>query len=112
MKRIAIDLDGTLAHYDHWRGCEHIGEPLPGAVEFTKLLRDLGFWIAIYSCRNMKGDTQNIQIVSDWLRTRGFYYDEIFLGKKYADWYIDDKAISCTPQTDPKAYSRILERLK
>lgn len=26
---IGVDLDGTLAYYDHWRGEEHIGEPIP-----------------------------------------------------------------------------------
>lgn len=25
---IGVDLDGTLAHYDEWRGIEHIGEPI------------------------------------------------------------------------------------
>lgn len=26
---IAVDLDGTLAHYDGWKGIKHIGEPIP-----------------------------------------------------------------------------------
>lgn len=26
---IAVDLDGTLAKYDGWKGVEHIGEPVP-----------------------------------------------------------------------------------
>ena len=25
---IAVDLDGTLAYYDVWRGEEHIGSPI------------------------------------------------------------------------------------
>lgn len=25
---IGVDLDGTLAHYDIWRGPEHIGDPI------------------------------------------------------------------------------------
>ena len=25
---IGVDLDGTLAHYDRWRGMEHIGAPV------------------------------------------------------------------------------------
>lgn len=31
-KCIAVDLDGTLAHYDHWRGIEHIGQPIEPMV--------------------------------------------------------------------------------
>lgn len=26
---IGVDLDGTLAHYDGWKGPDHIGEPIP-----------------------------------------------------------------------------------
>lgn len=29
---IGVDLDGTLAEYDHWRGVEHIGSPVPAMV--------------------------------------------------------------------------------
>ena len=30
---IGVDLDGTLAYYDYWRGPEHIGEPIPAMLE-------------------------------------------------------------------------------
>jgi len=30
---IGVDLDATLAHYDHWRGIDHIGKPIPAMVE-------------------------------------------------------------------------------
>jgi len=26
---VGVDLDGTLAHYDGWKGADHIGEPGP-----------------------------------------------------------------------------------
>ena len=29
----AVDLDGTLAHYDEWRGLDHVGEPVPRMLE-------------------------------------------------------------------------------
>ena len=25
---VGVDLDGTLAHWDGWKGVEHIGEPI------------------------------------------------------------------------------------
>lgn len=37
---IGVDLDGTLAFYDEWRGIEHIGEPIPAMVRRVK------YWIA------------------------------------------------------------------
>lgn len=30
---IGVDLDGTLAHYDGWKGAEHIGEPIKPMVD-------------------------------------------------------------------------------
>jgi len=38
MKTIAIDLDGVLAQYDGWKGPDHYGDPMPGAVDFLKAL--------------------------------------------------------------------------
>src|SRR5690606_30096034 len=35
---VCIDLDGVLARFDGWRGYEHFGVPLPGAIEFTQSL--------------------------------------------------------------------------
>lgn len=33
---IGVDLDGTLAKYDGWRGVEHIGEPVPAMLTRVK----------------------------------------------------------------------------
>lgn len=30
---IGVDLDATLAHYDHWRGAGHVGAPIAPMVE-------------------------------------------------------------------------------
>lgn len=30
---IGVDLDGTLAKYDQWRGVQHIGDPVPLMVD-------------------------------------------------------------------------------
>lgn len=33
---IGVDLDGTLAHYDGWKGAEHIGDPVPAMLDRVK----------------------------------------------------------------------------
>ncbi len=33
---IGVDLDGTLAEYDRWRGAEHVGKPVRAMVERVK----------------------------------------------------------------------------
>jgi hypothetical protein len=48
---IGVDLDGTLAFYDHWRGANHIGEPIPAMVErVTKWLSE-GKTVKIFTAR-------------------------------------------------------------
>lgn len=34
---VGVDLDGTLAHYEGWKGTEHIGAPIWPMVERIKL---------------------------------------------------------------------------
>lgn len=33
---IGVDLDGTLAEYDSWRGADHIGKPIPLMLDRVK----------------------------------------------------------------------------
>lgn len=48
---IGVDLDGTLVKYDHWRGPEHIGEPIPAMVERVKKMIDDGVDVRIFTAR-------------------------------------------------------------
>lgn len=51
---IGVDLDGTLAQYDGWKGIEHIGEPIPAMVERVKLLLEAGETVKIFTARVSK----------------------------------------------------------
>jgi hypothetical protein len=105
---ICLDLDGVLATYEGWYGHEHIGEPLSGAVEFTRQLARMAK-VVIYTTRMKIFDGDNTDIrqlaelrghVRSWLECHGFHYDEIYTGqgKPFACAYIDDRAIACKPQ--------------
>lgn len=48
---IGVDLDGTLAHYDGWKGIEHIGAPIPKMVERIKRWRAEGKRVKIFTAR-------------------------------------------------------------
>lgn len=48
---IAVDLDGTLAEYDHWRGVEHIGDPIRPMVTRVKSWLDKGLRVKIFTAR-------------------------------------------------------------
>jgi len=48
---IAVDLDGTLARYDGWKGIEHIGEPIAPMVERVKRWLSEGREVRIFTAR-------------------------------------------------------------
>lgn len=48
---IGVDLDGTLAHYDGWKGPEHIGEPIPLMVKRVKRWLAEGKDVRIFTAR-------------------------------------------------------------
>lgn len=48
---IGVDLDGTLAHYEGWKGIEHIGKPIARMVERVKVWLDEGKDVRIFTAR-------------------------------------------------------------
>lgn len=50
-KWLAVDLDGTLAHYDGWKGADHIGPPVKGIMDKLIQRHKEGWGIAIFTAR-------------------------------------------------------------
>ncbi|RIZ69030.1 MAG: hypothetical protein D0530_10925, partial [Methylococcales bacterium] len=73
--RLCVDLDGTLIKYDGWRGEHHFGDPIPGAVEFTKKLALIGE-VVIYTARCRDG--KHMAEVTAHLKQHGFYFDSVY----------------------------------
>jgi hypothetical protein len=48
---IGVDLDGTLAQYDGWKGMNHIGEPVPAMVARVKAWIEAGIRVKIMTAR-------------------------------------------------------------
>ena len=48
---IGVDLDGTLAHYDEYRGDDHVGEPIMPMVERVRKMLDEGKDVRIFTAR-------------------------------------------------------------
>lgn len=78
---IGVDLDGTLAEYDGWKGETHIGDPVPAmAFRVRKWLAD-GRTVKIFTARvgnagavlNLDGtvrDTEAVRnVIQDWTHT-------------------------------------------
>jgi len=62
---IGIDLDGTLAYYDKWRGIEHIGKVIQPMLSFVNTLLDDGKKVKIFTARAT--DSKSIPYIREWL---------------------------------------------
>ena len=99
--RICFDLDNTLVSYPETVGDYSTVKPITRNIEFAKLLKQLGHTIIIHTARRMKTHKGNVGgIVADvgavtiaTLDKFNIPYDEIYFGKPYANFYIDDLAV-------------------
>jgi len=54
---IGIDLDGTLARYDGWKGATEVGEPVPAMLELVKNFIKQGVRVKIFTARVYCGES-------------------------------------------------------
>lgn len=110
---IAVDLDGTLAHYDHWRGVEHIGEPVPRMLERVKSWIAQGYNVVIFTARitplipgtehyvveDCARDTA-ISFIKAWLLKHGLPDLEVTnIKRQNFSVFYDDRAIAVVANT-------------
>ncbi len=111
---VCVDVDGVLASREYSKGAAEIGEPIDGAVDFTRELHETAD-IIILTARISGGDAKSkskkksaevgeqakVQ-VKDWLDQHGFAYTSIWTesGKPIASVYVDDRAVACRPEED------------
>ena len=62
---IGVDLDGTLAKYDKFRGIHHIGEPIPEMKDRVMRWIEQGHLVKIFTAR--VSDPEAINPIIDWL---------------------------------------------
>ena len=91
---IGVDLDGTLAFYDGWKGPEHIGEPISLMVGRVKDWIAAGHEIRIFTAR-VSHDGTDARIAEAIAATHAI-----------ADWCITHIGIEL-PVTNVKDYAMI-----
>lgn len=94
----AIDLDGSLAEYDVWRGEEHIGEPVPKMLERVKQWITEGKEVRVLTAR--AHSKENIKVVREWLDKNGL--PEVGVTNKKDFQMIelwDDRCVQVIPNT-------------
>ncbi len=119
--RVCVDLDGVLAQYDKWRGVDHFGDPVPGALEFAKKLAKFAE-ITVFTSRCAQDVLEGSRItpgqlrvkVIEWLEKNKFPYTDVYTGqgKPRAAAFIDDRAVHCDPQNNDEAFESTLTAVK
>ena len=103
-KAIVFDIDGTLCPT---RGTGQAYSELPLHADMVQRLREyraLGFYIILYTSRNMNTYSGNVGLIiantakqlMTWLDQYEVPYDELHVGKPWpgrGGFYVDDKAI-------------------
>lgn len=111
---VCVDLDGVL-HRPDGGGLDELGEPIDGAVDFTRTLSETAE-VIILTARLSKGTAKRRKEIEEairqWLDANGFAYAKIHNGpgKPPAQAYIDDRGVACRPMDDGvKAFKTALQ---
>lgn len=93
---IAVDLDGTLAHYDGWKGIGHIGCVIPEVANAMERAQKEGAEVWIFTARvSDPADAEEAgKYVHEWLVKNNFQFEGITAIKhKFFTEFWDDRAI-------------------
>lgn len=101
--RFCFDFDNTLVTYPTIMNDYTSVLPIQRNIEFLKYLKKFGHTIIIYTARRMNSTGGNLgktmhdigMITFETLKRFDIPYDEIYFGKPYAHYYIDDLAVNC-----------------
>lgn len=102
MKRLVIDVDGTLTNGE--AGAYADSGVRKDVVAMLRHYKEMGFEIVLYTARNMrthqssvgKINAHTLPILFEWLHQHDIPYDEIWTGKPWCGhegFYVDDKAV-------------------
>ncbi len=105
-----VDLDGSIAVYDHWRGPAHIGAPIPKMVARVKAMLSRGEKVKIFTARaNRDGRPldeclQVEEAIKTWCQKHLGAVLEITCKKDFAMVSLfDDRCIQLIPNTGERA---------
>jgi hypothetical protein len=58
----AVDLDGTLIQYDGWKGEDHFGDPMEGAIDFVNAMLEKKHVVTVFTTRTAQDKVQQALI--------------------------------------------------
>lgn len=93
---IAVDLDGTLAQYDGWKGIGHIGCVIPEVANAMERAQAEGAEVHLFTARvsDPEDAAEAHQVISKWAEANHFNFASITAVKhKFFTEFWDDRAI-------------------
>lgn len=132
-----VDLDGVIAKYYGFKSIYTIEEPFPDSKAFLERLMELGeviiytsrlsescFELAkkeITNSRDLYGEQDDLkfrvylivvrEVIENYFKRYNLPYSSIYYGKgkPYADYYLDDRAITVRRQDNDRAFELALQ---
>mgnify|MGYP000553025221 CR=1 FL=1 len=122
-KVIVCDIDGTLTlGREPDQSYAEVGLCMPMREKLCDL-KSQGYWIILYSSRNMRTHQGNLGLIHrhtapvliDWLQRHDVPFDELHLGKPWCGhdgFYVDDRAVRPKEflQKTPEELEQLLEQ--
>lgn len=95
---IGVDLDGTLAQWDGWKGHQYIGAPVPAMLERVKRWIKMDIEVRVFTAR--ASVPEHIPAVEEWLEKNGLPGLRVTNEKDYRMLQLwDDRCIQVIPNT-------------
>lgn len=95
---IGVDLDGTLAQYNGWKGDGHIGRPVPRMKRRVLRWLNQGKRVKVMTAR--AADEANVPRIKEWLKRHGMEGVEVTAEKdQFMKVLWDDKAVAVEKNT-------------
>ena len=109
---IGVDLDGTLAQAEPWRGFDYIGKPVPNMLKRVRVWIELGYKVKIVTARAQNPE-EAIPPIKQWLTKHGLPDLEVTNCKDMDMIELwDDRCVQVVPNTgnpigpNPEPYRR------
>ena len=100
---IGVDLDGTLAHYDVWKGIDHVGEPVPMMMGRVRAWLAEDRAVKIFTARVSVPEPDKSEVVAvihKWLVAHGLPPLEVTNVKDFGMMSLyDDRAVQIRMNT-------------
>ena len=100
---IGVDLDGTMAFYDGWKGHTHIGEPIAPMVRRVQLWLTMGRDVRLFTARACLPEAELDEFIDAWNVWAEKHIGQRLVVTSTKDFQMselwDDRAVQVIPNT-------------